>query len=537
MSPMPEPAVQHIPAWKKLGLKLKFAKEDAVDVDGRRDVVRVNKRRRAYNDDGQFPVETAATSRPAKKLKKVKPKDKFTHLSSDLSVERSKRESSLPADVLNTPSTSRKSVSFTPETKTQDGEGVKQLYKTWLDNQTAHDPSFDPATISPALRSIIPKTTASDEAAAHLKSKSAVNSNSDQDPPPKKPKKPKKEKAQKKAKRSQTSQWTSPSSDHPALTYLQTYNTSPKTWKFSKPHQNYLLKHLFSHTHIPPSYDTALLSYLRGLQGSARSRVRQQALAIREEDENWLATDPAEEQKMDQETTAQCLARQKRDYDAAVARIKQRLREKEDEREDKEWELLGDKEEWEKRVRKRRRAEMVLWGVGEEKEVVQDAVALPRQAILGNSRPVAGAQAVTIQSRGMGGVRQISNGGIAEGSAGKKIVFGDDGAQQAGAAHGVQNMNGVNGVKKTEVRESSNGVQAKGKRKRRRRTDVPDDDSSSESSSSSSSEESEKEERQVWKGKMVYEGNGRDASSESEMSNSGSDSNTDSDSDSDSDSN
>lgn len=518
---MPESAVKHIPAWKKLGLKLKFAKEDVDDGDGGGNIVRDSKKRKVSNGDGQFPVDIAATSRPAKQLKKVKTlKNNNTHTSSGDSFQRSQIESSPPVAVLVTPTTKRKSVSFTPETKTKDGDGVKQLYKTWLDRQIAHDPSFDPSTVSPALRAITPATFASDERAAHFRANSAVTSTSLLDHPPRRPKK---RTLPKEAKHSRALQSTLPPTDHPALTYLQTYHTSPKIWKFSKPHQNYLLKHLFSHTHIPPSYDTALLSYLRGLQGSARSRVRQQALAIKTEDEGWLATEPAEEQRMDQETTAQCLARQKRDYDAAVARIKQRLREKEDEREEKEWDLLGDKEEWEKRVRKRRRAEVVLWGVGEEEEIVEDAIAAPKHAIFGNSRPAAGAQAVTIQSRGMGGVRQISNSGIAEGSAGKKIVFGDDGAKQVGTANGVQKPNDVDGAKKTEVKE---GVKTKRKRKRKRRTGVPDDDSSSESSSSS--EESEKEEEQAANGKVQYRRDGMDGSSESETSSSDSDSGSDS---------
>ncbi len=525
MSPMIEPFIKHIPAWKKLGLKLKFAKEDADDFDGGRDIVNDGKKRKASNGDGQFSIEAAPTSRPAKKPKSSKTKDSSTTLSNGHSLEQLNTDSSPSVAAITTPSTKSKSVTFTPETKTQDGEGVKQLYKTWLDRQIAHDPSFDPSTVSPALRLFMPTAAVTEGTAAHHKTKSTAHSTSDADPPSRKTKK---KKVQKTAKRSQASQPTTPSIDHPALTYLQTYHTSPKTWKFSKPHQNYLLKHLFSHTHIPAPYDTALLSYLRGLQGSARSRVRQQALATREEDDNWLATEPAEEEEMDQESTAECLARQKRDYKAAVARIKKRLRETEDEREDMEWELLGDKEEWEQRVRKRRRAEVVLWGVGEDEEVVEKEVviAVARPAILGNSRPGAGAQAVTIQSRGMGGVRQISNGGIAEGSAGKKIVFGDDGGREAEAANGVRERNGVNGVNKMDVREGGNAVQqAKRKRKRKRRTGVPDDDeSSSESSSSSSSDESEREKGQAAEGKV-------DEPSGTETSTSDSDSDSDSDTD------
>lgn len=541
MSPVFEAAPKHIPAWKKLGLKLKYAKEDVEVSHEDRDSITESKKRKPSNGDNGLSIATAATDRPTKKLKKLDTReDNATLTSKGVSSgdqDRDKSPSAAAATVATTtPSTKRKSVAFTPETKSQDGEGVKQLYNTWLDKQVANDPTFNPSTVNPALRSVTPATAASDTSALSLKSSSTATSTLSLQPSPQRQKK---DKGGKKAKPNQTSQPASPLADHPALTYLQTYHTAPKSWKFSKPLQNYLLKHLFSLTHIPPPYDAALKSYLRGLQGSARARVRKEALAIREDDEKWLASEPAEDQKMDQETTAQCLARQKREYDSAVARIKQALREKEDEREEKEWESSGDKEEWERRVHKRRRAEIVLWGVGEDEEVVEDAVALPRHAVFGNSRPASGGQPVTIQSRGMGGVRQISNGGIAEGSAAKKIVFGDDGVKQTGAANGVQipnvvnGVNEINGVRNVEAKAGVNGVQTKRKRKRRRRTGVPDDDSSSESSSSSSSsEESEEEEKPAAKGQLQHQGNSKDDSSETETSTSSSDSDSDSNSNS-----
>jgi len=491
MSANPEPTSSHIPAWKKLGLKLKFAKEepdDDVKHQDTRDESANSKRRKLADVSNPASIETIPTETPLKKLKRTKTKKDKTALApngDDLSAANGDEAVTSPVADLVTPRANRKSVSFTPETKTQDGEGVKQLYNTWFDKQIALDPSFDPTSVSPALRSIEATTTTSDEAASHLKLASTAKVTSDSLPSAKKPKKTKREKILKKPDKSSR---IPPPSPHPALTYLTTHHTFPTTWKFSKPHQNHLLKHLFSFDHIPTSYDSALLRYLRGLQGSARSRIRQEALAIRSGDAKWLSSEPIESEKMDQETDAQCIARRKRDYDAAVARIKQQLRDIEDEREDKEYEMLGEKEAWEQRARKRRRAETVLWGVGEEEEVVKVVTAPPMHPVLGNSRPAAGGPA-TIQSRGMGGVEQISVGGIAKGSAGKKIVFDDD------KENGVQETRGrdaVNGTQKVESTGGVNGVRKKKRGHRRPRTGVPDDDSSSsESSSSSSSEDSE----------------------------------------------
>lgn len=229
---------------------------------------------------------------------------------------------------------------------------------------------------------------------------------------------------------------------------------------------------------------------------------------------------------MENETDAQCLARRKRDYDLAVAHLKRQLREKEDEREEREWELTGRKQEWEQRLYKRRRAEVLLWGVGEDEDIVEDAVALSKQAIFGNSRPAA-SQPVTLQSRGMGGVEQISGSGIAKGSLAKKLRFDDDdeGVNKAGTVNEAPKMNGM---KEVTRHEASNNVNGTRKRKRKKRTGVPDDDSSS------SSEDEEEKSKPVPASKVPQKVHVLEESSEGSSS-SDSDSSTNSNSDSDSD--
>ena len=253
---------------------------------------------------------------------------------------------------------------------------------------------------------------------------------------------------------------------------------------------------------------------------------------------------------MENETVAQCIARRRRDYENAVARIKQTLREREEEREERDWELLGEKEEWEARIRKRRRAEIVLWNVGEKEDVVE--VELPQQDTpVGNAgRQMNSGFAQLVQAArdpgpaprvgrgvgmGMGGVEVIDAGGIAKSSRGKKVVFGDDGAAQSSGSNTVNGFDGanvgrINGVHKVKTPDVSaaNGVKPKRKRKRKRRTGVPDDDESSSSSSSesSSSEDDKKEERKK---------NATKDSSDDETSSSGSSPGTSSSEDSDSD--
>ena len=543
MSPSPQPAAVHIPAWKRIGLKLKFAKEEPQDINGVNSVQNqytYDRKRKAADINSDSPSEATDARKPVKKLQKTRRNDgpEATSEGGDTSAANGQRRSPSRIAARDSPKTIRKSVSFTPETKIQDGEGVKELYKTWFDKQVVDDPSFDPSTVSPALRAVTPATADLDESAFHLKSTSSREATSNSSSSHKKSKKTKREKPEDEPNHL-------PLIDHPALTYLTTHHTSPTIWKFSKPYQNHLLKHLFSFTHVPTSYDSALLGYLRGLQGSARSRTRQQALAIRSEDAKWLSAEPLENDKMDQETDAQCIARRKRDYDAAVARVKQRLRDIEDDREEREWELLGDKEEWEQQLRKRRRAELVLWGVGEDEaeDAMGNTAALPKSVVSRKNGERSG-EYTTVPSKGMGGVGRISNGGIAKGSAGKKIVFGEN---VTNGVYQAQGPSAVDGVKRAEGMNGVNGVQIVQKRKRknkRRKTGVPDDDSSSSSESSSSSssdeesEEEEEEKAEMWKSKgkrQKTSGNGMSSGEPSSISgsNSSSDSETSSSEDSD----
>lgn len=629
MSRISEPIHKHVPAWKKLGLKLKYAKEEPENTQPSQNGT-VDRRKRKAPAGEEAVVEDAPLERPAKKLKeskwraeeageavngngtsheaqdedKLMEKIKKSRPSTENSAETvngnykssneptnaerpskktkkakakldvsalstngklggtHEQEISPPPALKTTPASKGKSVSFTPDTKTKDGDSVKGLYKAWIAKQIATDPSFDPSTVSTALRSIVPSIVPTPESASPFVSTSTSNSESiskDKKKPTKKPK----------PRLPKTPSGPGPSRFDPVLTYLTTHHTSPQTWKFSKLHQNQILKHLFSLTHIPSDYDSALLPYIGGLKGTtARSRIRKEALAICGEDEKWLASEPSETERMDNETVAQCNARRRRDYEAAVARIKQTLKEKEEEREERDWELLGDKEEWEERIRKRRRAEIVLWNVGKEEEAAEnESVAVTQHNTFGGNggrQTNSGFEQLAKAARdpgpaprvgrgvgmGMGGVEVIDAGGIARASQGKKVVFGEDGAAQAagtdrvngfGGANGVgraDGASGVHGVQTPDVGNGARGMKPKRKRKHKRRTGVPDDDESSSESSSSSSEGSDEEEKERKTESLLKKKkkkNGAEESRDVETSSSGSGSGTSSSGDSDSD--
>ena len=493
MAAISESTPKHIPAWKKIGLKLKYAKEEPGENSVSKVIVTNGKKRKVTAESG-LAIDVATTDSPTKKSRKSKSttEEALATVNGNAAIVTSPRIATSPNSTVE-PNTinRRKSVAFTPETKTQDGESTQQLFQTWHANWVADDPSFDPSTISPALKVITAKPADVSTSPRELAKSSPPPSSSISAPKEKKPKKSKKK------IKTLPSQSTNNQTEHPALKYLTNYHTSRETWKFSKPHQNHLLRHLFSLTHIPSSYDPALLVYLRGLEGtSARSRIRQQALAVRTEDAEWTASEPTEADTMESETHEQCVERRRGEYEAAVARVKERLRAQEDEREEKEWEMLGGRDEWEWKLKKRRRAEVVLWGIGEKEDKVQEVATLPQRPIIHPVAGVDGSRQDVPRGRGtgMGGVEEISGSGIARGSQAKKIVFGDDGATQTNSSQKMHGTPTMDGVHKRSSKYGPGEGQVKRKRKRKRRTTgVPDDDSSSDSSSSSSGQsESEK---------------------------------------------
>ena len=450
MAPL-QPAAQHVPAWKRLGLKLKYAK-DAPGTTATLDTVHdaePSKKRKFVEREAIEAPELIAPTKKAKKPKKsdddgrngsVNGSDQKHDESAAINTTEVPSHSSFP---IGTPPaktatlTKRKSVTFAPEAKTTDGDSTKDLYDRWLETQNTADANFDPKKAAPALTIHSPLSKPE-------RSNTPQPLSKEPDDPTTKTKKKKKKRKSKSttikpnkpltssSKNSSTTSAETPNGQpHPALQYLTAYHTSPNTWKFSKNHQTYLLKHLFSLSTLPASYSPALRSYLSGLQGrSARQTIREAALKIREEDEMWLSEILAKGRETEWEKK-----RRREEYEAAWKSEKETLEQLEDMR---EWE--GGKKDFEWRLKKRRRAEEVLRAVGEVETLIAAAN---------------------------------------KGSESKTTVNGNATAEVNQVTGGI-NVNG--GPLKQPARK---------KRKRKRRTTgVPDDESSSSSSSSSDSDSS-----------------------------------------------
>ena len=509
------PAPKHVPAWRKLGLKLKNAKEEPQEparlANGNSyEAGEINHKRKASGE----PETLGRALAPAGHTKKNK-KTKFTLLDSE-----SLASATVSADLADSapqpPATSSirkpKSVTFAPETKAEDGDSIKQIYRKWLASQRKSDPDFNASRISPALKFFIPASNKTrSEQQPTVVTNTAQVTNGDHS----KVEKKKKKKSKPNAQTSHPPQPSQPTNNlsteyiHPALRYLTTYHTSAQSWKFNKAHQNYLLKHLFHLANVPSSYDPALVSYLKGLASeNTKARVRRDALEVKAEDEKWLIStdsDPKADQKggidkedegfamgVERETLEQSLARRLRDYNAAVEKLKVILETKEDDREAAEWHSGNGRKEWEERLMKRRRAEVVLWGVGEVGGKVMAAL----QSAVGSETEA-------------GNVRKVDQQPAFRREMGpKRIKFGDE----------KEDVDIGNGVKPTTITRTNmtNAVPAAApadKKKKRKRKQprknrvgaIPDDESSSSSNSEADESEDEEIKRMAQRKKELQE--------------------------------
>lgn len=322
-----------MPAWKRLGLKLKVAKEEVVTDEVELDTPAsepVTKKKRKRLD--------AAEEQQTRSTKKLK-ESYSTTAQSNGHAEPSPINS--PQDpLLNTPKKT-KSVKFTPETKSKDGSSNQDLYKAFFNGLKADDPNFRPEALNEALTVVF-----TPGAGAEL------------DKPSKKANK----KAKSKRERTTSDEPSTANSfrAHPAITYLLQHYQSREHWKFNKAKQAYLLKNLLNLHRIPAQHDKALALYVTGLQGDAvRTRVRELVEKVRAEDMEAMPGDASDEEDR---------KRRQKDYENALGVFLESLGLLgPDAMEDKEdcIEYFKSDEKLMERFRKRKRVEAVLWALSQ----------------------------------------------------------------------------------------------------------------------------------------------------------------------------
>lgn len=147
----------------------------------------------------------------------------------------------------------RKSVTFTPETKQEDGFSASTLFNKWSSELKAQQSQQPPSSKQIDDKERKPKAG--------------------------------KVKTQSPASKTSIEPRSGISGSGPAfVTYLELFHNDRPSWKFNKKKQNDLLKNLFDIDKLPAEHNEALLQYIRGLSGSsACQRVVDSAEAVLKE--------------------------------------------------------------------------------------------------------------------------------------------------------------------------------------------------------------------------------------------------------------
>ncbi|KAK0726948.1 hypothetical protein B0T26DRAFT_636196 [Lasiosphaeria miniovina] len=96
--------------------------------------------------------------------------------------------------------------------------------------------------------------------------------------------KPAKPKREKKPKKASESAFKPDFSLEPALSYIRQWHTARDSWKFNKNHQTLLIKYLFDGDRVPSSDIPIFYEYVRDLKGAVRTRLRETATEIKKKD-------------------------------------------------------------------------------------------------------------------------------------------------------------------------------------------------------------------------------------------------------------
>ena len=229
------PATQHVPAWKRLGLKLKFAKDTVEPVIRKNGAVETATNKRSVDIDETEPVST-----PSKKRK--------THTEHT--------EQSIKVATTESKPDRRKSVAFTADTKGE-ASSSQRVYPDLTIDETSSG-SAEPAVVTPSLA----KPEKTKKRPKLRQADIGINEASDQS-------------------KANAHENTVPKTPLDYVNYLQQYHSDRQNWKFNKNKQKDLLKNLFNVYRIPSEHDPALAAYISGLQGlAAQHRVIEDAEEI-----------------------------------------------------------------------------------------------------------------------------------------------------------------------------------------------------------------------------------------------------------------
>lgn len=239
------------PAWKRLGLKLKYAKDEP-----RRPSTAVSTRK--HDQEPGLSERPAKRARTSKNLSTGSPAQNGSHISPSRGSEL--EDSNTPKGLgLKLPVARKKSVTFSEETKQDDGDSRVTI------DFPADSPGSTPKK-SKKLRKPSPEIE-SPESSTPATDITDAASNSQVTPT----KQASKAKAGKMSKGSRPANKDKSSS---ALHYLTLHRSDRESWKFNKILDVWILSHAIDSQAIPSTHVPALAGYVRGLPTAARSRTR-----------------------------------------------------------------------------------------------------------------------------------------------------------------------------------------------------------------------------------------------------------------------
>ncbi|KAI2469487.1 hypothetical protein F4781DRAFT_217988 [Annulohypoxylon bovei var. microspora] len=219
---------QRVPAWKRLGLKLKPASEDP-----------------NQNQNATLPTSTAAAPVPNHRRE---------NLAGPVNTNAKRKSSGVPA-LDHSAKKAKRDVPQTQFSSTQTPKKPKSVSFASQLTQDKRSPATTPATPTANGTKVTNKRKATPAA-----KKTA--------PAPTQP--PKKQ---------------APVNLEPALAYLRQWHTSKDTWKFNKNHQTKLLEQVFAEETTIPAADIHIFyEYIQGLKGAVRSRLKELASGIKAQD-------------------------------------------------------------------------------------------------------------------------------------------------------------------------------------------------------------------------------------------------------------
>ncbi|OAX81883.1 hypothetical protein ACJ72_03767 [Emergomyces africanus] len=323
-----------IPAWKKLGLQLKNSTTSATE------------------RDTSLPVVANASS-PSKVTKKRA----LAAENEEPNGKKQRMESGMIDD-----ETKRGDAKRNAKKKTQDSEIKSSMTLSSIEQQD-DKPEHKPKSKKRKSVSFAADTKSEDEDA---ELDVEYEDEDDHEPSPAAARKAEKKKLKREQRAKNRPGPTSPSileatPTHPVLQYLSLYHKSRAQWKFQKNRETHLLKHALSVDRIPSAYNASLAAYLAGIKSEgAKKRVAEAAVeAIKAYDDD---VDSEEKNGGDD-------APEKDGYRHAITSFRRKLTEQGADPDSLVGDMVGDettnlKDDWLKKLEKRRRAELVLHFAG-----------------------------------------------------------------------------------------------------------------------------------------------------------------------------